>query len=117
MKFIVDAQLPKPLAVWLKNKGFDAIHTLDLPKQNLTDDMDIIKLSMKKQYIVISKDSDFFDYFVLKQQPYKLVLLTTGNIVNKNLIQLFENNFQQLEQLIQNNHVIEMNNFNITVHF
>ena len=88
-----------------------------MPKQNLTDDMDIIKLSMKKQYIVISKDSDFFDYFVLKQQPYKLVLLTTGNIVNKNLIQLFENNFQQLEQLIQNNHVVEMSNFNISVHF
>ncbi len=117
MKFLVDAQLPKPLAIWLKNKGFDAIHTLDLPQQNLTDDMDIIKLSMKKQYIIISKDSDFFDYYVLKQQPYKLIFLTTGNIVNKKLLQLFENNFQQLEHLIKNNHVVEMSNFNITVHY
>jgi predicted nuclease of predicted toxin-antitoxin system len=117
MKFIVDAQLPRPLAVWLKNKGFEAIHTLDLPQQNLTDDMDIIKLSMVNQYIVISKDSDFFDYYVLKQQPHKLILLTTGNIVNKKLIQLFEDNFEQLVQFIENNQVVEMSNFNITVHF
>jgi predicted nuclease of predicted toxin-antitoxin system len=31
MKFIVDAQLPRKLALWLQSQGFDALHTLDLP--------------------------------------------------------------------------------------
>lgn len=117
MKFIVDAQLPKPLAVWLINKGYDAIHTIDLPQQNFTGDMDIIKLSMNEKYIVISKDSDFFDYYVLKQQPYKLIFLTTGNIINKKLFDLFENNFSQLQRLIEDHQVVEMSNFTITVHY
>jgi len=35
MKFLVDAQLPYHLKAWLLLKGFDAIHTTDLPDQNL----------------------------------------------------------------------------------
>jgi predicted nuclease of predicted toxin-antitoxin system len=38
MKFIVDAQLPRRLARFLQDSGFDAIHTLDLPQQNTTPD-------------------------------------------------------------------------------
>ena len=36
MKFIVDAQLPRRLALRLTAAGQDAIHTLDLPKGNRT---------------------------------------------------------------------------------
>ncbi|MDF9798246.1 putative nuclease of putative toxin-antitoxin system [Catalinimonas alkaloidigena] len=38
MKFIIDAQLPQLLAIWLENHGVDAIHTLNLPKANHSDD-------------------------------------------------------------------------------
>ncbi len=73
MKFIVDAQLPKRLLNWLVNKGYDSVHTLDLPARNLTEDMIIIEVSVQEERIVISKDSDFFNYFLLKGQPYKLM--------------------------------------------
>ncbi len=33
MKFIIDAQLPRRLAHFLQNLGYDAIHTLDLPQK------------------------------------------------------------------------------------
>jgi predicted nuclease of predicted toxin-antitoxin system len=36
MKFIVDAQLPMEIARILKNRGFDAIHTDDLPDKEKT---------------------------------------------------------------------------------
>ncbi len=61
MKFIVDAQLPKSLARFLSERGFDAIHTLDLPGKNATDDREINRLSLEEKRIVISKDSDFYD--------------------------------------------------------
>ncbi len=41
MKFIIDAQLPRRLSYFLREKGFDSIHTLDLPKGNKTSDTEI----------------------------------------------------------------------------
>jgi predicted nuclease of predicted toxin-antitoxin system len=117
MKFIIDAQLPLQLAQWLVYKGYDAVHTLQLPEKNLTDDTIVIQISMEQERIVISKDSDFYDNFILKGQPYKLLMVTTGNIVNKELLQLFQNNFEQLKDLLINHQVIELNNETIIVHY
>ena len=72
MKFIVDAHLPLRLSKWLTEKGYDCIHTRHLPEENLTKDKFIIDLSMQEDRIVISKDSDIYDYYVLKKQPYLL---------------------------------------------
>lgn len=66
---------------------------------------------------MITKDSDFFDYFTLKGTSPKLLMITTGNIVNKELISLFQLNFEKLEDLLQQFSVIEMNNTDIIVHY
>ena len=42
VKLIVDAQLPQLLSTWLKDHGYDAIHTLELPEANRSDDGEII---------------------------------------------------------------------------
>lgn len=117
MKFIVDAHLPLVLKKWLNQQGHDALHTRDLPRKNLSDDVEVIEVAVREQRIVISKDSDFFDYFVLKGIPPKLLLITTGNIVNKDLISLFQRNFAQIEALLQQHSVVEMSNTQILVHF
>lgn len=44
-------------------------------------------------------------------------MLTTGNIVNKDLLALFQLNFDQLEILLQQFSVVEMSNTEILVHF
>ena len=80
MKFIVDAQLPKTLARLLREKGFDAIHTSDLPTESDTTDDEINRLSLAEDRIVISKDGDFYDSFTAKKEPYKLLHVKTGNI-------------------------------------
>lgn len=63
MKFIVDAQIPKTLAYFLREKGFDALHTSELPNGNDTTDAEINHLSLAENRIVISKDGDFYDSF------------------------------------------------------
>ena len=47
MKFLVDAQLPRRFASWLKEAGHDALHTLDLPKKNLTPDNELVAHAMQ----------------------------------------------------------------------
>ncbi len=48
MKFIVDAQLPFGIAQLLKSKGFDAIHTDDLPDKERTTDNQIRAIALRK---------------------------------------------------------------------
>ena len=80
MKFIIDAQLPRKLSIFLIEKGFDSIHTLDLPKKNKTTDSEINKISIEQEGILISIDSDFYNSYLQKVEPFKLIFLTTGNI-------------------------------------
>ena len=94
MKFIVDAQLPRALCTLLSKNGHDCIHTLDLPKRNATSDDEISALSIKENRVVISKDADFFDRYLVKVEPHKLIYVTTGNISTKALLLLFEKNLQ-----------------------
>lgn len=51
-------------------------------------------------YVLITKDKDFYDSFVLKHQPKKLILVRVGNIKIKDLKAIFENNFDKLLKLI-----------------
>jgi predicted nuclease of predicted toxin-antitoxin system len=44
MKFLVDAQLPWRFTNLLNEAGHDALHTLDLPKNNLTPDRPTCRL-------------------------------------------------------------------------
>ena len=117
MRFLVDAHLPMRLVYWLRERGHDVIHTRELPRKNKTDDVDIIKLSIAQDRTVVSKDEDFYKYFILKGQPPKLLMLTMGNIDNRGLIVLFERNIDQIEADLTDNKVVELSNETVTVHF
>lgn len=73
MKFIVDAQLPRKVTKWLSDAGYDCIHTLYLPSQKSTQDSKIIALSMAEQRVVITEDKDFYNAYLLKGVPYKIL--------------------------------------------
>ena len=85
MKFLVDAHLPRRMAIWLTAAGFDAIHTLSLPDGNRTTDDQINDLADREQRAVISKDADFVDSHILLGRPTKLLLISTGHISNQQL--------------------------------
>ncbi|CAN5552378.1 hypothetical protein BH24ACT5_BH24ACT5_06570 [soil metagenome] len=86
MKFLVDAQLPRRLAIALNDLGRDAVHTLDLPKRNATTDGEIVSLADRDDRIVVTKDADFRDGHLLSSRPQRLLHITTGNIANARLV-------------------------------
>jgi predicted nuclease of predicted toxin-antitoxin system len=116
MKFIIDAQLPQLLADWLKERGFDAVHTLELPAANRSDDKEIIVVADQDDRVVISKDSDFFDDHILTGKPKRLLVIKTGNIKNRDLIRLFEGNIKRIESLFKRYVLLEMNRSELIVH-
>ena len=85
MKLLIDAQLPRRVALFLRKAGHDVIHTLDLPNRNRTTDSEIIRISATEDRIVVTKDADFVHSFLLTGQPKRLLLISTGNINNQDL--------------------------------
>jgi predicted nuclease of predicted toxin-antitoxin system len=116
MKFLIDAQLPRALAVSLLRVGIEAIHTLDLPDGNRTKDRDINDLSIKQQYIVVTKDTDFVESFVLYGKPWKLLLVATGNIGNSDLEKVFLSNVQRILEGFKDLSFVELNQSNVIFH-
>ena len=116
MKFLVDAQLPPLLATRLSEKGFDTLHTNDLPDRDETEDHYIRQLADSHERIVITKDSDFHDSHLLQKQPAKLLLITTGNLKNRQLLDLFRKNTPEIIRLFNYYDLIELTNDEIIVH-
>jgi predicted nuclease of predicted toxin-antitoxin system len=88
MRFLVDAQLPRRMADWLNNAGSDAVHTLDLPDGNRTTDQQVIEFADREVRVVVTKDADFVSSHLLSARPAKLLLVSTGNISNREFEQL-----------------------------
>jgi predicted nuclease of predicted toxin-antitoxin system len=116
MKFLVDAQLPRRLVSRLRDAGHEAIHTFDLPIGNRTPDSIINDVSLREGYILITKDADFVNSFLLHQRPYKLLLVSTGNIRNSELESLLVLNLGNIADKFETFDFIEINRRTIIFH-
>ena len=117
MKFLVDEQLPHILADWLSEKGHDTVHVSALLTNTKIPDDYICERSMAESRVVISKDVDFFNTYLIKRQPYKLLYITTDNLRNRPLLDLFRMSFTQLLDLLENASVVELNQHTIRIWF
>jgi predicted nuclease of predicted toxin-antitoxin system len=116
MKFLIDAQLPKKLALYLDTLGYDAIHTLNLPNQNKSKDSELNEISIEQKRVIISKDRDFVESLLISNKPYKLLYINTGNITNKELQSLVDKNLNMLVDALKNSKFVELTSKHITVH-
>jgi len=115
MKFLLDAHLPKKLSDFLVWKGYDSLHTLELPNQNRTTDDEINQRTLDEKRVLISKDLDFIESLLISDKPYKLIYLTTGNISNKALLDIFSHNIEKIVELIKENRLIEVTENSIII--
>lgn len=117
MKVLVDAQLPKRLSDFLRSEGIDSVHTLELPLKNRTPDSEIIEIADRENRVVISKDGDFMDEFIFSSRPRRLLIVSTGNIHNSSLMNIFEKNLVTLIDLFEEARVVEINSDEVVVHY
>ncbi len=85
------------------------MHTLDLPNGNKTTDTELNRLSLADQRVLITKDADFVNSFLLRGEPFKLLLVATGNIRNVELLALFDLHLPDLANLFVQADFVEMN--------
>jgi len=116
MNFLVDAQLPRRLAYRLRDADHDAVHTLDLPNGNRSTDAELCEISAREQRIVITKDADFVSSFLLAHKPYKLLLISVGNIQNADLEMLFVRQIPAIAAAFAAHDYVELNRAALIVH-
>lgn len=112
MRFIVEAQLPRRLAV----RGHDVLHTLDLPDGDRTPDAAIVELAGRENRIVVTKDADFVNSHLLTGRPASLLLVATGNMGNAQLQRLLEDNIEILEDALASHRFIELGRDSLVIH-
>ncbi len=117
LRFIVDTQLPPKLAKFLRDKGFPAVHTTYFPSGHLLEDSEIIEIAIRDNRVIITKDSDFLDNFLLNGIPPKVLMLQFGNVSNAELLALFEREIAQIVQIFsENGDFITFNRTHISVY-
>lgn len=116
MRFLVDAHLPRRIARRLQAAGHDVLHTLDLPDGNRTTDAEINAISLREQRVVVTKDADFVNSFLLKHQPYKLLLISTGNIRNTDLETLLLTYLSSIVTAFDSHGYIELSRSALIIH-
>lgn len=99
LRFIVDTQLPGALTAYLSREGFDAIHTTFYPEGHLLKDREVRERATSENRIIVTKDSDFFDYFFVKGAPPRILLLKVGNCSNRQLLAVIERNLNEIVHL------------------
>ena len=115
MKFLVDAQLPRRIANWLNEAGHDTLHTLDLPLKNLTPDNEVISHAKQDGRIVMSKDADFVQSFLITGEP-SLLLISTGNINNTELEKILHANLFGIEATFASSRFVEVTRDALVIH-
>lgn len=116
MKFLVDAQLPRRMCAWFAAAGHDALHTLDLPEGNRTSDLEVITVALREDRVVVTKDDDFVESFLVRGQPERLLLVATGNIANNELETLVRENMATVALAFENARFVELGRNELLIH-
>ncbi len=100
----------------MRSAGLDTIHTLDLPEANRTKDSVINEFSLEERRVLVTKDADFVQSFMLQGRPYKLLLVSTGNISNHELLGLFHRHLRPIAELFERCWFLELTREFVVIH-
>ena len=79
----------------------NAVQVREAGLENVTD-FEIWEYSKKHDFTIVTFDADFYEINILKGHPPKIIWLRIGNTATKNLVQLFEKNYELISEFILN---------------
>ncbi|MEK6581536.1 MAG: DUF5615 family PIN-like protein [Nitrospirota bacterium] len=82
MKFLVDMPASPQLAIWLNEKGHDAVHASDIGLFK-TKDKEILKVARKQGRVIITADLDFPQLLALSHAKDPGIILFRGGNYNE----------------------------------
>jgi predicted nuclease of predicted toxin-antitoxin system len=99
MKFLVDAQMPPRLAVWLRARGHDAVALREVGLRDAADP-DIWQRATSRGEIIVTKDEDFAEMTGRLATGAQVLWVRTGNLLTRVLLARFEVAWPEAEPLL-----------------
>ncbi len=99
MRFICDVHLPIRLSKFLVAQGAESVHVNQILDGSSTADVSICHYADENDCIVITKDADFKNSYLLRKTPRKLIRVCLGNLSNDELVELFTKHLPLIRQL------------------
>jgi predicted nuclease of predicted toxin-antitoxin system len=100
VKFLVDANLPPRLCVWLKSRRHEAEHLFDLGLLTATDTQ-VWQHGRAGNVVIFTKDVDFYERALLFGPPPQVVHVTVGNCSNDRFFGVLNANWDDIERALQ----------------
>jgi predicted nuclease of predicted toxin-antitoxin system len=86
VRLLIDTQLPQAMAPWLRQRGFEAEHVLDIGLAQSKDNI-LWRYAQEQQAAVITKDEDFAEWVRRGHSGPPIVWLRAGNSSTEFLLQ------------------------------
>jgi predicted nuclease of predicted toxin-antitoxin system len=87
-----------------------------MPRGNRTSDESICSWADEVGAVVITKDADFVISRALRRTPCRLLLVSTGNIGNRELIQLIADNIPVIAAAFKDESHVELSRDSLIIH-
>jgi len=108
VRFLIDNQLPAALAAWLRERGHDAEHVLNVGLAQ-GKDTPVWRYAQGQQEVIITKDEDFAEWVRRGRTGPQVVWLRIGNSTKRELFGWLEPLLPAiLRQLQQGDRLIEV---------
>lgn len=89
---------------------------VNTPEILIYEEMDGIPIYYKNYYKVLLDQASFYYFHMIRGQPKRLLLITPGNIKNKELFNLIRANILHLQNLFTSCNFIELTNNGLIGH-
>lgn len=96
MRFLIDAQLPPALAIWLMDRRYDAVHVADSLGPSASDES-IWSAARLEDRVLITKDRDFALWIVARREGPRVIWLRLGNATRRRLVDWLEVRWSEIE--------------------
>jgi len=90
-RFLIDVNLPKYFR-FFNSDSF--IHVVDIDP--CLSDHEIWNYALENDYVIVSKDTDFYNRFLISDKCPKVIFLKLGNLTLQELYNYFENNWSKI---------------------
>ncbi|NEN22647.1 hypothetical protein G3O08_03895 [Cryomorpha ignava] len=99
MKFLCDVHISFRIVRHLESLGYESFHVNEILNKWNTKDKEICIYADKNDLIVLTKDADFRNSFLIDGTPNKLVKINLGNISTNALIEAISENIEAVKLL------------------
>lgn len=99
MKLLLDENLSRRIAPFLQ-KAFPGSTQIALLGMETATDRDVWVYAKNNDFVIVTKDSDFYDLSLVLGTPPRVIWIKTGNTTKSAITALLLNNQEKLESLL-----------------